>query len=226
MGKAAAPTGGAGRAVREGGGCAEGGRADRPGPLRRERRGGERVRASGLGAQVAEGEVGRVPRATWARGRWARAARRRLREEDGADTPGPRAERERGSERARGKRAPTGGAGRTERERGGYAEGGRADRPGPLRRERRGGRRARERWAGWAERPRGRLGWAALPFSFILNCFSLFFYLFYLIQTQMSPKFKLDLLRIMHQTKVKSRVQHDATNHTPLGFNIINYSYK
>ena len=151
---------------------------------------------------------------------------RRLREEDGADSPGPRAERERGSERARGKRAPTGGAGRTERERGGYAEGGRADRPGPLRRERRGGRRARERWAGWAERPRGRLGWAALPFSFILNCFSLFFYLFYLIQIQMSPKFKLDLLRIMHQTKVKSRVQHDATIHTPLGFNIINYNYK
>jgi hypothetical protein len=202
----------------------------------------------GLGAQVAEGEVGRVPRATWARGRWARAARRRLRGDDGADKPGPqrrergesgcgrersgadglgpRAERERGSGRARGRRAPTGGAGRAVRERGGCAEGGRADRPGPLRRERRGGRRARERWAGWAERPRGRLGWAALPFSFILNCFSLFFYLFYLIQIQMSPKFKLDLLRIMHQTKVKSRVQHDATIHTPLGFNIINYSYK
>jgi hypothetical protein len=199
-------------------------------------RGGERVYWAQMG-EGGEGEWGsglkwprarwgRVPRATWARGRWARAARRRLRGDDGADSPGPRAERERGSGRARGRRAPTGGAGRAVRERGGCAEGGRADRPGPLRRERRGGRRARERWAGWAERPRGRLGWASLPFSFILNCFSLFFYLFYLIQIQMSPKFKLDLLRIMHQTKVKSRVQHDATIHTPLGFNIINYSYK
>ena len=83
-------------------------------------------------------------------------------------------------------------------------------------------------------REMGRLGrkaegagkWAALPFPFILNCFSLFFYLFHLIQIQMSPKFKLDLLRIMHQTKVKSRVQHDATIHTPLEFELIDYNYK
>jgi len=46
-GKAAAPTGGAGRAVREGGGYAEGDRADRPGPLRRERRGERRARGNG-----------------------------------------------------------------------------------------------------------------------------------------------------------------------------------
>ena len=148
-------------------------------------RGGERVYWAQMGGE-GEGEWGsglKWPGARWGesharRGRGDRGREqlgRRLREEDGADSPGPRAERERGSERARGKRAPTGGAGRTERERGGYAEGGRADRPGPLRRERRGGRRARERWAGWAERPRGRLGWASLPFSFILNCFSLFF---------------------------------------------------
>ena len=109
---------------------------------------------------------------------------------------------------------------------GGCAEGGSADRWDPLRRERRGGREARAGWADWAERPRRAGKWAALPFPFILNCFSLFFYLFYLIQIQMSPKFKLDLLRIMHQTKVKSRVQHDATIHTPLGFNIIDYNYK
>ena len=126
----------------------------------------------------------------WPRARWgeshARRGRgeggreqlgRRLREEDGADSPGPRAERERGSERARGKRAPTGGTGRAERERSGCAEGGSADRWDPLRRERRGGRRARERWAGWAERPRGRRGWASFSFLFILNCFSLFFLL-------------------------------------------------
>ena len=36
----------------------------------------------------------RAPRATWARGRRTRAARRRLRGDDGADSPGPRAERE------------------------------------------------------------------------------------------------------------------------------------
>jgi hypothetical protein len=45
--------------VREGGGCAEGGRADRPGPLRRERRGGE-ARARGMGrlGRKAEGAAG------------------------------------------------------------------------------------------------------------------------------------------------------------------------
>ena len=57
-------------------------------------------------------------------------------------------------------------------------------------------------------------------------CFLFSFYLFYLIQIQISHKFKLDFPRIMHQAKVKSRVQHDATIHTPLGFNIINYNYK
>jgi hypothetical protein len=97
---------------------------------------------------------------------------------------------------------------------------------GPAAQREKGGREARAGWADWAERPRRAGKWAALPFPFILNCFSLFFYLFYLIQIQMSPKFKLDLLRIMHQTKVKSRVQHDATIHTPLGFNIIDYGYK
>jgi hypothetical protein len=43
--------------VSEGGGCAEGGRADRPGLLRRERRGGERcAREVGrLGRKAEEG---------------------------------------------------------------------------------------------------------------------------------------------------------------------------
>jgi hypothetical protein len=137
---------------------------------------GEGVRASGVRGSSGQGRGGGEFHARRGRGEGGREQLgRRLREEDGADNPGPRAERERGSGRARGKRAPTGGAGRAEREGGGRAEGGRADRPGPLRRERRGGRRAREKWAGWAERPRGRLGWASLPFSFILNCFSLFF---------------------------------------------------
>jgi hypothetical protein len=30
----------------------------------------------------------------------------------------------------------------------------------------------------------------------------------------------------MHQTKVKSRVQHDATFHTPLEFSLLVYNYK
>jgi hypothetical protein len=51
--------------------------------------------------------------------------------------------------------------------------------------------------------------------------FSFSFYFLYLIQIQKSHKFKLDFPRIMHQTKVKSRVQHDATFHAPLGFNYI-----
>jgi hypothetical protein len=69
-----------------------------------------------------------------------------------------------------------------------------------------------------------------------VGCFAFFFYseLFfpfsfyfpYLIQIQTSHKFKPNLPRIMHQAKVKSRVQHDATIHTPLRFNIINYNYK
>jgi hypothetical protein len=56
--EAAAPTGGAGRAVREGGGCAEGGRADRPGPLRRERRGGGARAGMGRLGRKAEGAAG------------------------------------------------------------------------------------------------------------------------------------------------------------------------
>ena len=41
--------------MREGGGCAEGGRADRPGPLRRERRGERRAREVGRLGRKAEG---------------------------------------------------------------------------------------------------------------------------------------------------------------------------
>ena len=114
-------------------------------------------------------------------------------------------QRERGSGRTRGEAAaPTGGAGRAERAGGGRAQGGPTG-------------------------PKGRGGRVSGLLSFFLlfwNCFLFSFYFLYLIQIQMSHKFKLDLLRIMHQTKVKSRVQHEATIHTPLGFNIINYSYK
>jgi hypothetical protein len=103
--------------------------------LRRRRsacaqRGGKRVYWSANGGG-GEGEWGsglkwpgagqlRAPRATWARRRRARAARRRLRGDDGADSPGPRAEREgRAEAGAREAAALTGGTGRAERERGG-----------------------------------------------------------------------------------------------------------
>jgi hypothetical protein len=77
--------------------------------------------------------------------------------------------------------------------------------------------------------PKGRGGRVVGFFSFFFYsgiCFPFSFYLLYLIQTQISHKFKLAFLRIMHQTKVKSRVQHDATFHTPLEFSLLVYNYK
>jgi hypothetical protein len=106
-------------------------------------RGGKRVYWSANGGE-GEGEWGsglkwpgagqfRAPRATWARGRRTRAARRRLRGDDGADSPGPR---------------------RREREESGCGRGnGSADRWGRASRER--GRRVRGR------RPRRQAGPAA-----------------------------------------------------------------
>jgi hypothetical protein len=45
------------------------------------------------------------------------------------------------------------------------------------------------------------------PFFFYSGiCFPFSFYLLYLIQIQISHKFKLAFLRIMHQTKVEFRV--------------------
>jgi hypothetical protein len=36
----------------------------------------------------------------------------------------------------------------------------------------------------------------------------------------------MSTLKHMHQTKVKFRVQHDATFHTPLEFSLLDYNYK
>ena len=131
---------------------------------------------------------------------------RRLRGEDGADRPGPRVER--------------GESG------GGRAEGGRAD--GRARQGRERGGRARARGMGLVGRKaEGAAGLGFFSFSFYSEiCFPFSFYFLYLIQIQISHKFKLDFPRIMHQAKVKSRVPHDATTHTPLGFNLLNYNYK
>ena len=72
----------------------------------------------------------------------------------------------------------------------------------------------------------GAAGLGFFSFSFYSGiCFPFSFYFLYLIQIQISHKFKLDFLRIMHQTKVKSKVQHDATIHTPLEFELIDYYY-
>jgi hypothetical protein len=63
-------------------------------------------------------------------------------------------------------------------------------------------------------------------FSFILNCFSLFFLLILFDSNSNEPQIQIRLFENYASTKVKSRVQHDATIHTPLGFNIIDYNYK
>ena len=110
---------------------------------------------------------------------------------------------------------------------GGHAEGGRADGRARQGRERAGGKEACARDGLSGPKGRGGQGWASFPFFFYSGiCFPFSFYFLYLIQIQISHKFKLDFLRIMHQTKLKSRVQHDATIHTPLGFNLLNYNYK
>jgi hypothetical protein len=85
---------------------------------------------------------------------------------------------------------------------------------------------ARAGWARWAERPRGAGVWAFFPFSFILAIvFPFYFYLLYLIQFQKCHKFKLALPSIMPPTKVKFRVYHDVTIHTPLEFGLIDFNY-
>ena len=98
---------------------------------------------------------------------------------------------------------------------------------GPARAERAGVGEARARDGPSGPKGRGG-GGVGLLSSFLLfwNCFLFSFYFLYLIQIQTSHKFKLDFPRIMHQAKMKSRVQHDATIHTPLGFNLLNYNYK
>jgi hypothetical protein len=86
--------------------------------------------------------------------------------------------------------------------------------------------RGRLGWASWAERPRGTGVQATLPFSFISeNVFPfLLFTPFDSIPNM--PQIQIITLKHMHQTKVKFRVQHDATIHTPLEFSLLDYNYK
>jgi hypothetical protein len=150
---------------------------------------GEGERASGARGSSGQGRDGCELHARRGHGEGGRAQLgRRLREDDGADKPGPRAERERKAEAgAREAAALTGG---------------------PARAERAGGRGARARdGPSWAERLRGGGGVGFFPFSFYSGiCFPFSFYFLYLIQIQINHKFKLDFLRIMNQTKVGFRV--------------------
>jgi hypothetical protein len=148
----------------------------------------EGERASGVLGSSDRGRGGCVLHARRGRGvRGTRGPGRRLREDDGADSRGPRAERERKA-----------GAG---------AEKAAALTGGPARAEREGGKR-RARGIGPAgPKGRGGQGCGLLSFFFYSGiCFLFSFYLFYLIQIQISHKFKLAFLRIMHQTKIEFRV--------------------
>jgi hypothetical protein len=62
---------------------------------------------------------------------------------------------------------------------------------------------------------------------FIYSEFLISFYFYFIISTQIQIclKFKLELHKHMHQTKIEFRVQHDATIHTPLEFDLLKYYY-
>jgi hypothetical protein len=68
---------------------------------------------------------------------------------------------------------------------------------------------------------------ASLSFSFVLNFVSVFIFPFFpWIQIQKcATSSKEEHLKLMHQTKVRFEVQHDATFHTPLGFYLLGYTY-
>jgi hypothetical protein len=112
---------------------------------------------------------------------------RQLRGDEGADSPGPTGRESGGASADAGKAA--------------------ALTSGPAGAERGGGRGARAGWAWLGRKAEG--GGVVGFFSFFFYsgiCFLFSFYLLYLIQIQMSHKFKLAFLRIMHQTKVGFRV--------------------
>jgi hypothetical protein len=76
----------------------------------------------------------------------------------------------------------------------------------------------------------GRLGQGrgAGPFSFSLlfqQLFSLFFLFTPFDSNPNTPQIQISTLKHMHQTKVRFRVQHDATFHTPLEFSLLDYNY-
>jgi hypothetical protein len=180
-----------------------------------------RLKRGSTGAQMREGEGERGSGAQVAEGRAVASSTRDVGVESSVRaaraggyagtrelTKGAREQRERGS-------------GRTRR------ESGHADGRARKDRERKGGRgRARGGWAGWAERPGGTGGMGHFSFFFYFsNCFPFSFYLLHLIQFQICHKFKLATSSKCIKQKVKFRVQHDATFHTPLKFSLLDYNY-
>jgi hypothetical protein len=84
------------------------------------------------------------------------------------------------------------------------------------------GGRGRGGPAEWARK--GGCGPLSLLFLF-QKLFSLFFLFTPFDSNPNMPQFQISTLKHMHQTKVKFRVQHDATFHTPLEFSLLDYNY-
>jgi hypothetical protein len=148
----------------------------------------ERERASGVLGSSGRGRGGCELHARRGRGdRGTAQLGRQLRGDEGADSPGPRAERAGKAGADAGKAAALTG--------------------GPARAERRGGRRRARGMGLVGRKAEGGREAGFFSFSFYSGiCFLFSFYLLYLIQIQISHKFKLAFLRIMHQTKVRLRV--------------------
>jgi hypothetical protein len=204
------------------------GKRARDGGGQRRRRSGVRtawgrLKRGSAGAQRREGEGERGSEAQVAEGRAVASFTRDV----GAETS-VRAARAGGYA---GTRELTEGA-REQRERGSGrtgGESGHADGRASQDRERKGGggEGARAREGSVGPKGRGEQGvWATFPFFFYFsNCFPFSFYLLHLIQFQICYKFKLAPSSICIKQKVKFRVQHDATFHTPLEFSLLDYNY-
>jgi hypothetical protein len=85
---------------------------------------------------------------------------------------------------------------------------------------------ARKMDRGGPKRRGGRGLRASFPFSFILNfVVRLFSFSLLWTQIQICHNLKVEHLKLMHQTKIKSGVHHDATFHTFLDFCLLEYNY-
>jgi hypothetical protein len=124
--------------------------------------------------------------------------------------------------------AGRGGGGAGLPRRGGWA----ARACGPTRERKAGavGRAGREKergrggWDGPAGPGKG--GWAIFLFSFISAIVFPFSFLFTPFDSNPNtPQIQISTLKHMHQTKVRFRVQHDVTFHTPLEFSLLDYNY-
>jgi hypothetical protein len=89
-----------------------------------------------------------------------------------------------------------------------------------------GGKREGEEGGGWAgQMGQGRGDGPLYLFLLLQQLFSLFFLFTPFDSNSNMPQIQISTLKHMHQTKVKFRVQHDATFHTPLEFSLLDYNY-